>query len=112
MLDHLIWLDMPYTRVVASSFWIDMGKLALYLPCKASLFESLISTRLFQLADWGASLRMPPMQIHNFHISGPDIHDSVSMQTLLSALFVQINALRHRSALGTALIIEGLQSFL
>lgn len=106
MLNYLVWLDMAYARVVGSVGSVDMGKLDLYLPCEIVLFESPTSTRFFQLAEGGAQLMMPRMQIDSFHTCGPSALDSISMQTFLSALFVQIAALRHKSPVGNSLLPE------
>ncbi|KAL3476548.1 hypothetical protein BJX99DRAFT_258293 [Aspergillus californicus] len=107
MLNYLIWLDMAYTRMVGSTGSVDMSKLDLYLPCEAILFESPTASRFFQLEQRGVQPKMPRMQIHSFHMCGPSVLDSVSMQTLLSALLVQITTLRHKFPMGTPLIPEG-----
>lgn len=106
MLNYLIWLDMAYTRMVGTTGSVDMANLDLHLPCEAILFESSTPTRFFHLAQGGAPLAMPRMQIHDFHTCGPADLDSVSMQTLLSALLVQIVTLRKKVPVGCPLLLD------
>ncbi|KAH7412944.1 hypothetical protein BKA64DRAFT_567059 [Cadophora sp. MPI-SDFR-AT-0126] len=95
MVVYLLWMDAAYSRLMGSSGVVNIDKVELHLPCDATLFDATSFPRFIQRAKQGAHLVQARIKFQNIEATAPDIIDSMAMQTVLSALYLQIAAARH-----------------
>src|SRR5438874_2138034 len=95
MVVYLLWMDAAYSRLMGSSGVVNIDKVELHLPCDATLFDATSFPRFIQRAKQGAQLVQARIQFQNIEATAPDTIDSIAMQTVLSALYLQIAAARH-----------------
>ncbi|PVH77026.1 hypothetical protein DL98DRAFT_464261 [Cadophora sp. DSE1049] len=107
MIIYLLWMDAAYSRMMGSSGVVNIDKAELHLPCNAALFDATSFPRFLQRAKQGAQLVQSRIQFRNIEGTAPDTIDSMAMQTVISALYLQIAAARHELHGGSNLNYDG-----
>ncbi|KAH6698296.1 hypothetical protein BKA61DRAFT_682679 [Leptodontidium sp. MPI-SDFR-AT-0119] len=95
MIVYLLWMDAAYSRLMGSSGVVNIDKAELHLPCNATLFDATSFPRFLQRAKQGAQLVQSRIQLHKIQTTAPDTIDFMSIQTVLSASYLQVAAARH-----------------
>ncbi len=88
-------MDLAYTRLMGGTGVVDINEVELYQPCDDALFDAPNPAEFLQLEKDGSPLVMPRSSFHNFYIHPLANLNHFSIETALSAWYLQIAIIRH-----------------